>query len=159
MGSSNGRSSPEFIINFQAIPKLEASRPKHRGQGNHGELGKVDSTGLKSADQSTIAMVSVGENFDREMEDILVNLSNQYPSKLREVEEVVKHYADSFEKEYKISDKQKFTEKGFERSIGIDIFYGSAADNEDKDIGRADVPGIRRVYERRKGKDYKRDES
>ena len=88
-------------------------------------------------------MVSVGENFDREMEDVLVNLSDQYPSKLREVEQVVKHYADSFEREYKISDKQKFTEKGFERSIGIDIFYGSAADNEDKDIGRADVPGIR----------------
>ena len=123
--------------------KARKDMPKHRGQGNHGELGKVDSTGLKSADQSTIAMVSVGENFDREMEDVLVNLSDQYPSKLREVEQVVKHYADSFEREYKISDKQKFTEKGFERSIGIDIFYGSAADNEDKDIGRADVPGIR----------------
>ena len=116
---------------------------KNPGQGNHGELGKVDRNGLKSADQSTIAMVSVGENFDREMEDILVDLSNQYPAKLREVEEVVKHYAESFEKEYKISDKQKFTEKGFERSIAIDIFYGSAADNEDKDIGRADVPGIK----------------
>ena len=86
----------------------------HQGQGNHGELGKVDRNGLKSADQSTIAAVSVGEDFDRELDSIFNNLSNEYPSKLREVEEVIKHYADSFERDYKISDKQKFTETGFE---------------------------------------------
>ena len=115
----------------------------HQGQGNHGELGKVDRNGLKSADQSTIAAVSVGEDFDRELDSIFNNLSNEYPSKLREVEEVIKHYADSFERDYKISDKQKFTETGFEREIGIDIFYGSAMDNKDRDIGRADAPGIK----------------
>ena len=87
----------------QVGPKLNP------GQGNHGELGKVDRNGLKSADQSTIAMVSVGENFDREMEDILVD-QQSYSAKLREVEEVVKHYAESLKKNIKF-DKQKFTEK------------------------------------------------
>jgi hypothetical protein len=119
----------------------------HKGQGNHGELGKVDRNGLKSADQSTIAAVSVGQDFDREMDSIFTSLSSEYPSKLREVEEVIKHYADSFEREYKISDKQKFTETGFEREIGIDIFYGSQLDNKDADIGRADKPGIQAFIE------------
>ncbi len=125
-----------------------AKTPGHPGLRAHGEIGKVDpETHMPSTDQDTMAVGSVGENWDAEMDSLYTQMSNEYPASGKEVDLVMRHYTEAFEREYKISDKQDFTAEGGEREWVIQCTYGDAVVNKDKTVGKADAGGIKKMIE------------
>jgi hypothetical protein len=121
-----------------------------KGQRNHG-----DTEGKMSDEQTTVAKMSVGKNFDDEMKSIQDDLFEKAGSNIPQqqmVTHVMKHYKDAFNREYQIQDVQDMSDKGLNRDIIIDITYGSAADNKDKRAIKSDVQGFRAFMakERRK---------
>ena len=108
------------------------------GSRNHG-----DPMGKTSEDQSTIAKLSVAENYDAEMEDIMRTLKDEFPANVKMVEQVMKHYDDAFERDYNIRDSQDTSMENIDREIIVDITYGNFIDNRDKKSLKSDVGGFR----------------
>ena len=121
--------------------KIPGSAYGVTGQRNHG-----DTEGKLSDEQTTVAKMSVGKNFDTEMKSIqdalYVKAGNNEPQQ-QMVTHVMQHYKDAFNRDYQIQDVQDMSDKGLNRDIIIDITYGSAMDNKDKRAMKSDVDGFK----------------
>lgn len=124
----------EHIANSNKEVKAGGGPYHAVGSRNHGDpLGKT------SEDQTTIAKLSVAENFDAEMADIERQLGDDYPENKQMVQQVMKHYNDAFERDYHIKDLQDASTQNIDREIIIDITYGNFIDNRDKKSLKSDV--------------------
>ena len=159
-GPKKGR--PQSKINF-AMGKLWKKNMEHIADSNTevkagggpyhavGSRNHGDPIGKTSDDQSTVAKLSVAENYDAEMADIERNLGLQYPENVQMVGQVMKHYHDAFERDYKIRDSQDTSAQNIDREIVIDITYGNAVENKDKKSMKSDVGGFRAFMDKEAG--------
>jgi hypothetical protein len=72
-------------------------------------------------------------------------MTEEYPASGKEVDLVMRHYTEAFERDYAISDKQDFTTQAADREWIIQCTYGDAAVNKDKAVGKADAGGIKKM--------------